>query len=41
MISNMLTFRDTIKSFKLDGDLLKIMTNYNFKVDHSRPQIGH
>ena len=31
--SNMLTFRDTNKSFKLDRDLLKIMTNYNLKAD--------
>ena len=33
----MLTFRDTNKSFKLDGDLLKTMTNYNFNVDQYNP----
>ena len=26
------------KSFELDGDLLKTMTNYKFNVDHSNPQ---
>ena len=36
--SKMLTFGDCNKSFKLDGDLLKIMTNYNFNADHSNPQ---
>ena len=36
--SNMLTFTDTNQSFKTDGDLLKIMTNYNFNFDHSNPQ---
>ena len=34
----MLSFRDSKKSFKLDEDLLKTMTNYNFKVTHSNPQ---
>ena len=34
LYSNMLTFRDSNKSFKLDGDLLETMTNYNFNVDH-------
>ena len=38
LYSNMLTFRDSNKSFKLDGDLLKTMTNYNFNVAHSKPQ---
>ena len=38
LYSNMLTFRDTNKSFKLDGDLLKPMTNNDFKVDQSNPQ---
>ena len=38
LYSNMLTLRDSNKSFKLDGDLLKTMTNYNFNVDHSNPQ---
>ena len=37
-ISNMLTFTDSNKSFKLDGDLFKTMTNYIFNVDHSNPQ---
>ena len=36
--SNMITFRDSNKSFKLDGDLLKLITNYKFNVDHSCPQ---
>ena len=35
LYSNMLTFRDTNRSFKLDGGLLETMTNYDFKVDHS------
>ena len=34
----MLTFRDTNKSFKLDGYLFKTVMKYNFKVDHSNPQ---
>ena len=34
----MLISRDTYKSFKKDGDLLKTMTNLNFNVDHSSPQ---
>ena len=34
----MLTFRDSNKSFNLDGDLLKTMTNYTFIVGHSNPQ---
>ena len=33
--SKMLTFGDSNKSFKLDGDLLETMTNYDFNVDHS------
>ena len=36
--SNMITFRDTNKSFKLDGDLLKVVANYKFNADHSSPQ---
>ena len=36
--SNMTTFRDGSKSFKLDGDLLKLITNYKFNADHSSPQ---
>ena len=34
----MLTFRDSNVSVKLDGDLLKTMTIYNFNVDHSNRQ---
>ena len=37
LYSNMLTSRDTIKSSKLDGDILKTMTNYDFSVCHSNP----
>ena len=36
--SNMITFRDSNKTFRLEGDLLKVITNYNFNVDHSSPQ---
>ena len=36
--SNMLTFRDSNKSFKLDGNLLETITNYGFNVDHSNQQ---
>ena len=38
LYSNMITFRDNKKTFKLDGDLLKVVTNYNFNADHSSPQ---
>ena len=38
LVSNMLFFRDSNKSFKLDGDLLETMTNYDFNVDHSNQQ---
>ena len=38
LVSNMLIFRDSNKSFKLDGDLLEAMTNYDFNVDHSNQQ---
>ena len=34
----MITFRDSNKTFKLDGDLLKVVTNYKFNADHSSPQ---
>ena len=37
LYSNMLTFRDSNKSFKLDGYLLETMTNYDFKVNHAIP----
>ena len=35
IFSNMITFRDSKKVFKLDGDLLETITNYDFNVDHS------
>ena len=38
LLSNMITFRDIKKSFKLDGDLLETMTNYDFHVSHSNPK---
>ena len=38
LVSNLLIFRDTNKSFKLDGDLLETITNYDFNVDHSNQQ---
>ena len=38
IFSNMITFRDTNKTFKLEGDLLKVITNYKFNIDHSSPQ---
>ena len=38
LFSNMITFRDTNKSFRLEGDLLKLITNYKFNADHSSPQ---
>ena len=37
LYSNMLTFRDSNKSLKSDGDLLETMTNYAFNVSHSKP----
>ena len=36
--SNMITFRDSNKTFKLEGDLLKLITDYKFNADHSSPQ---
>ena len=36
--SNMITFRDSNKSFRLEGDLLKTLTTYRFNADHSSPQ---
>ena len=38
LYSNMITFRDSKKTFKLEGDLLKVITNYKFNVDHSNQQ---
>ena len=37
LFSNMLTFRVGIKSVRLDGDLLELMTNYDFNVSLSNP----
>ena len=34
----MITFRDSNKTFRLDGDLLKLITNYKFNADHSSSQ---
>ena len=36
--NNILIFRDSNKSFKLDGDLLETITDYDFNVDHSNQQ---
>ena len=36
--SNMINFRDTNKTFRLEDDLLKVITNHKFNVDHSNPQ---
>ena len=38
LFSNMITFRDSNKYFKIDGDLLETMTNYDFNVSHSNPK---
>ena len=38
LFSSMMTFRDSNKSFKLDGDLLETMINYDFNVSHSNPK---
>ena len=38
IFSNMITFRDSKKTFKLEGDLLKVITNFKFNVDHSNQQ---
>ena len=38
IFSKMMTFRDSNKSFRLEGDLLKVITNHKFNVDHSSPQ---
>ena len=38
LFSNMITFRDSNRSFRLDGDLLKLITNYKFITDHCSPQ---
>ena len=38
IFSNMISFRDSNKTFRLEGDLLKVITIYKFNVDHSSPQ---
>ena len=38
IFSNMITFRDSKKTFKLGGDLLKVITNYKFNADQSNQQ---
>ena len=38
LFSNMIIFRDSNKSFKLEGDLLELMTNHKFNAAHSSPQ---
>ena len=38
IFSNMITFRYSNKTFKLEVDLLKVITNYKFNVDHSNQQ---
>ena len=38
IFSNMITFRDSNKTFRLEGDFLKVIINYKFNVDHSSPQ---
>ena len=35
LYNNMITFRDTGKEFELKGDLLKMITNKNYNVDHN------
>ena len=34
----MITFRDSNKYFKLDGDVLETITIYDFNFDHSNQQ---
>ena len=38
IFSNMITFRNTKKVFKIEGDLYKVITDYKFNVDHSNKQ---
>ena len=38
IFSNMITFRDSNKSFRLEGDLLKTITNHKFNTDNSSQQ---
>ena len=37
IFSNLLLFRDSNKSFELEGDLLKLIANYKFNADNSSP----
>ena len=36
LLDNLLSFRDTGKIFELKGDLLKMITNKNYNVDHAK-----
>ena len=38
IFSNMITFRNTKKVFKIEGDLYKLITDYKLNVDHSNKQ---
>ena len=38
LFSNMITFRDSNKTFRVEGDLLKLITNCKFNADLSSPQ---
>ena len=38
LYGNMLTFRVSDKSFKLDVDLLEAMTNFDFNFSYSNPE---
>ena len=38
LYSNLFTFKDSDKSFKWDGDLLKTLINFDFNVGHSNWQ---
>ena len=38
IFGDMKVFRDSNKSSRLEGDLLKVITNYKFNADHSSPQ---
>ena len=38
LFSSRLTFTDSNKPLKLDGDLLETMTNYDFNVSLSKPK---
>ena len=38
LCSSMLTLTDSKKPFKLDGDLLETITNFDFNVSQASPQ---